>query len=127
MVLGQLTAPRMGAGVFSAAKTGIVEAFRPIPTPSSNRVTNSCSQLWLTAEPMTEKQQKMAAMNMTGLRPSQLFNGSESQQLNREDAMYGAELTTPTIHWFRAALGDPAESGIPNSTGNERLAPLEPV
>jgi hypothetical protein len=66
---------------------GIVEAFRPIPTPINNRVTKSCSQLWVKAEPMTEKQQKMAAMNMTGLRPSQLFKGSDSQQLKREEAM----------------------------------------
>lgn len=122
-----LTAPRIGAGVCSAAKIGMVDAFNPMPTPRSNRVTNSCSQVWLTAEPMTEKQQKMADMKMTGLRPSQLFNGSDSQQLKRDVAMYGAELTTPTIHWLRDAFGESAESGMPNSTGKARLAPLDPV
>lgn len=55
--------PRIAAGVFSAAKTGMVEAFmlcigvgqdargqhgdatHPIPRPSSQRHTNSCSQV----------------------------------------------------------------------------------
>ena len=37
--------PRMDAGEFSAANTGIVDAFVPIPTPSSNLQANNCGHV----------------------------------------------------------------------------------
>lgn len=41
--------------------------------------------------------------------------------------MYGAALMTPTSHKFLAALGAPSACEIPKASGNDRLAPLEPV
>jgi hypothetical protein len=49
-------------------------------------------------------------------------------------AMYGIELTKPTIHEFLSHVAafagssqkSPA-SGIPNSSGNERFAPFDPI
>jgi hypothetical protein len=52
--------PLIEAGTFSAEKIGTVEALLPMPTPNSRRVTKSCCQFWVNADPMTEKQQKMA-------------------------------------------------------------------
>ena len=50
---------------------------------------------------------------------------------NTAMVIYGQALTKPTIHEFLSQvarleqLGE--ESGIPNSMGKERFAPLEPV
>lgn len=51
--------PRTLAGQFSAQKIGTVEALQPMPMPRSNRVTRSCCQFCVTAEPITENKQNM--------------------------------------------------------------------
>ena len=61
--------PRIEAGQFSAANTGIVDALVPIPIPSSRRQTNSCGHDWVKAEPITERQQKIAEKKMVPRRP----------------------------------------------------------
>ena len=67
--------PLMDAGEFSAANTGIVDALVPIPIPSNKRHANSCGQVWVNADPMTDMKQKMAEKNIVPLRPIRLFNG----------------------------------------------------
>jgi len=46
-------------------------------------------------------------------------------------AMYGIEFTIPTSHEFLSHSAESvqkgAESGIPNATGHERLAPFDPA
>lgn len=95
--------PRMTAGVFSAQKIGIVEAFRPIPIPRRRRTTNNCIQFWVTAEPMGVRTQKIDAMKIVPRRPRIRLQGSESQHPRQALAMYGAALTIPTSHKFRLA------------------------
>lgn len=72
--------PRMDAGEFSAAKTGIVDALVPIPIPSSRRQANSCGHVWVKAEPMTDRQQNIAEKKMVPRRPKRWFNGWDNQQ-----------------------------------------------
>lgn len=72
--------PLMEAGEFSAAKTGMVEALAPIPTPSNKRQANSCGHDWVNADPMTDAKQKKAETNIVPRRPMRWFNGCESQQ-----------------------------------------------
>lgn len=67
--------PLMDAGEFSAANTGIVDALVPIPIPSNKRQANSCGQVWVKADPMTDPKQKMAEKNIVPLRPIRLFKG----------------------------------------------------
>ena len=109
--------PRMVAGEFSAAKTGIVDAFVPIPIPSKQRQAKSCGQFTVKAEPITEAKQNSAEMNMVPRRPSVWFKGCDIQQpldivshvpqipstqsqwtYQSAAAKYGAALTSPRIH-----------------------------
>lgn len=57
-------APRMDAGLFSAANIGTVEALIPIPTPRSILVTNNCCQLRVRAPPIGVSKQKIAEMKI---------------------------------------------------------------
>ena len=57
-------APRMDAGLFSAAKMGTVDALIPIPIPRSSLVARSCSQFWVTAPPMGVIKQNIAEMKI---------------------------------------------------------------
>ena len=61
--------PLMEAGEFSAANTGIVDAFVPIPMPSNKRQTNNCGHDWVNADPMTDPKQKNAEMKIVPRRP----------------------------------------------------------
>lgn len=72
--------PLIDAGAFSAARTGIVEAFAPIPIPNKSRQTKSCFQFLVKADPMADVKQNMAATNIVPRRPRRAFRGSESQQ-----------------------------------------------
>jgi hypothetical protein len=81
------SAPRIVAGLFSAAKMGTDEPFAPMPIPSRMRVTwtvvyqhaqcspgsaartKSCCQDCENAEPITEKRQKMPAKKIAPRRP----------------------------------------------------------
>ena len=72
--------PRILAGEFSAANTGIVDALLPIPTPSRRRHTNSCGQFWVKAEPSTAAKQKKAETKIVPRRPTRKFKGCDSQQ-----------------------------------------------
>lgn len=56
--------PRIGVGIVSAQKTGITEAFMPIPIPRRNRVNKSSHQFCDTAEPITDKQHNIAEIKM---------------------------------------------------------------
>jgi hypothetical protein len=103
----------MLVGEFSAEKTGTVTSLRPIPIPSRIRVATSSPQCCVTAMPKGEMREKIAPMKMVPRRPTQLFRGSEihpalsrsvrDQQRRQKTyknaiAMYGHELTKPTIH-----------------------------
>ena len=57
-------APRIAAGLFSAAKIGTVEALMPIPMPSRSLVIKSCGQFCVKAPPMGVIKQKMAEMKI---------------------------------------------------------------
>ena len=72
--------PRMVAGEFSAANTGIVDALLPIPTPSKRRQANSCGQVCVNAEPNTAAKQKKAETKIVPRRPTRKFKGCDSQQ-----------------------------------------------
>lgn len=74
------SAPRIGAGEFSAAKMGTVLAFAPMPMPRRTRQPSSCGQVWEKALPMTGQRQKLAAKKIAPRRPKKLLSGSESQQ-----------------------------------------------
>lgn len=73
------SAPRILAGALSAAKTGTVEAFSPMPSPMRMRVTSSCTQFCERAEPMTGKRQSMAEAKIVMRRPSHALRGSQNQ------------------------------------------------
>lgn len=47
-------APRMAAGEISAARTGTVLDFGPIPRPRKSRLMKRCHQLFVTAPPANE-------------------------------------------------------------------------
>lgn len=96
--------------------------------PIRMRVMNSWYQLRVTAPPMGVIRQKMAETKIVPRRPSRSFAGSFNQQPRKAEPMYGAELTRPTSHSLLGSYpGSPTASGMPNSIGNERLAPLDPV
>ena len=61
--------PRTEAGAFSAQKIGTVDALDPIPMPRRKRVMRSSHQVWVKAEPMTDRQQNMAEKKMVPRRP----------------------------------------------------------
>jgi hypothetical protein len=77
--------PRIDAGVFSAAKTGTVDAFAPMPMPSKRRQMSSWYQVCAQAEPITGRIQKMAQMKMVPRRPRRALSGSASQQPQRAE------------------------------------------
>jgi hypothetical protein len=131
-------APRIEAGAFSEPKTGTVVDFtgqtlegresryevdlQPIPMPMSNLVTKSCSQVWASPEPMTGKPQNTPAMKIDQRRPVNQLTGSVSHTPMMQDDMNGAALIRPTIHG-----SIPSGRPTPRASGNERLAPLDPV
>jgi hypothetical protein len=90
--------PRMEAGAFSAQKIGTVEALEPIPIPRRKHVIRSSHEVWVTAEPMTERQQNLAEKKMVPRLPQYFFKGSDIQQPRKEEAIYGPEFTKPTSH-----------------------------
>lgn len=72
--------PLIEVGEFSAAKTGIVDALEPIPTPRSNRQIKSCFQDVVKADPITAAKQNVAAKNIVPRRPKYALRGSERKQ-----------------------------------------------
>lgn len=72
--------PLIDAGAFSAARSGTVEAFAPIPIPNKSRQTNSCCQFLVMADPIADIKQNIAAKKIVPRRPRRAFKGSESQQ-----------------------------------------------
>jgi hypothetical protein len=85
---------------------------------------------------MGARTEKIAARKMVPRRPIKSLMGSEIQAVKRAIAMYGQELTKPTIQLFLrhiavfAALAsqrDAGPSGIPNCCAKVKLAPFEPV
>lgn len=75
----------MDAGEFSAAKTGMVDAFAPIPIPSRRRQANSCGHDCVNPEPITDSKQKIAEKNIVPRRPMRWFSGCDSQQPLKRD------------------------------------------
>lgn len=62
-------APRILAGLFSAAKMGTEAPFRPMPMPIKMRVMKSCSQVCVKAPPIGVMRQKIAETKMVPRRP----------------------------------------------------------
>ncbi|KAI4179607.1 MAG: hypothetical protein L6R41_007743 [Letrouitia leprolyta] len=61
--------PLIAAGTLSPARTGMVDALAPIPTPSSRRHMSNSTQLCVQAEPITERKQNQAAKKIVPRRP----------------------------------------------------------
>lgn len=100
---------------------------------------------------MGESRLNMAAHQMVPLRPRRLFRGSESHPAlrkvrtlqidrngsvegtyNRQIEMYGQELMNPMSQELASQVPaatheEVGESGMPSASGNERLAPFEPM
>ena len=73
----------MAGGVHSAAYTGTVADFGPIPKPSMNRAMNRCHQVLVRPCQMHVMKDRNAEMKMVPRRPKRLFKGAESQHPTR--------------------------------------------
>lgn len=107
----------MAAGEFSAAKTGTVTSFNPMPTPRSTRQIANSHQSCVVADPRGARTEKIAATKIVPLRPMKLLKGSEihavlqrrvretidgllhsTETYKKAMAIYGHELTNPISH-----------------------------
>lgn len=114
--------PRIEAGAFSEAKTGIVVALSPMPIPINKRVTKSCAQVCAKPDPITGSPHRIPEIKIVQRRPVSQLTGSANQTPIIQDDMKGAAFTRPTIQG-----SIPSFLPMFSACGNERLAPLEPV
>ena len=106
------------AGAHSAAYTGTVADFGPMPIPRKNRAMKRCHQVFVTALQMQVMKAKKAVMPMVqrlfisratcahtsghAHLPSHLLRGSVSQQAKTAEQRYGAPFTNPSSHASRS-------------------------
>lgn len=110
-------APRIDAGDTSALYTGIVEIFMPMPIPMNKRQIIRSTQFLANPCARTGNTTKRFVAKIVPRRPRSWLTGSAAHALSSPNRA-GAALMTPTSQCRWA---------IPNSCGNERLAPFAPV
>lgn len=91
-------APRIPGGVVSAAYTGTVADFGPIPKPRAKRAMNMCHHELTNPCQKQAMAEKRQVMKIVPRRPNALLNGVVNQQPRTAQQRYGALLTRPVSH-----------------------------
>jgi hypothetical protein len=126
-------APRIGAGAHSAAYTGTVDDFGPMPKPRTKRAMKRCCHELVKPCHRHAKAAIAQVRKIVPRRPRRLLRGSVHQHAMQElyqrslqgsdyQHRYGAEFTRPNSHVLCSVC-----SAMPKSEGKNRFAPLMTV
>ena len=96
-------APRIGAGEHSAAYTGVVVDFEPIPSPRTKRARKRLTHEFATPSQIDATAAMAQDMKIVPRLPNKVLRGSVSQHPRIAQARYGAPTMSPvrlsTLFW----------------------------